>query len=312
MTLQQLKYVLALDLHRNFSRAAESMHVSQPTLTMQVRKLENEMGFNLFNRQASPLEPTLKGREVIRRAQRILSEASALHAYVQDLQNSLIGRFRVAIIPTLAPSLLPRFLPGFVASHPETELVISEMKTEDILSALLEERMDVGLCATPVETEGIREIPCFQEPFSAYGQEEDWPADGALDIANLATDRLLLLEEGHCFRDQALRVCGDRNARSKNDSGFSVTSGSLESLKGLVRAGLGYSLLPEMSIDPAADQPWTRPLIEPRPSREISIVCNEAFVREELLMRLQQAIQSSVPQAYREERFFRRIGWKSF
>lgn len=312
MTLQQLKYVLALDLHRNFSRAAESMHVSQPTLTMQIRKLENEMGFSIFNRQSSPLEPTQKGREVIRRAQRILSEANALHAYVQDLQNSLAGRFRLAIIPTLAPSLLPRFLPAFVASHPDTELIISEMKTADILTGLLEERIDIGLCATPVETDGIREIPCFQEPFTAYGQEADWPVDGLLDMSSLATDRLLLLDEGHCFRDQALQVCGDRNVRISGAGGFSVTSGSLESLKGLVRAGLGYSLLPEMSIDPVADKPWSRELVEPRPSREISIICNEAFVREELLMQLQKAIQASIPEAYRDERSFRRIGWKTF
>lgn len=312
MTLQQLKYVCALDLHRNFSRAAESMHVSQPTLTMQVRKLENEMGFNIFNRQSSPLEPTSKGREVIRRAQRILSEANALHAYVQDLQNSLAGRFRLAIIPTLAPSLLPRFLPDFLATHTDTDLVISEMKTADILTGLLEERIDIGLCATPVEIDGIREIPCFQEPFTAYGQEATWPPSGPLDMSTLATDRLLLLDEGHCFRDQALQVCGDRNARRGGEGGFSVTSGSLESLKGLVRAGLGYSLLPEMSIDSVADKPWTRALVEPRPSREISIVCNEAFVREELLMQLQATIQSSVPPEYRDERSFRRIGWKTF
>lgn len=314
MTLQQLKYILALDDHRHFGRAAESIHISQPTLTMQVRKLEEEMGFSIFDRHSNPISITNRGIEVIRRARRIIGEANGLQAYVQGLQESIDGRFKLGIIPTLAPSILPRFLPAFAEAFPQTELIISEIKTVDMLQALLEERLDMGVCATPVETEGIREIPCFNEPFVAFGQEVDWPDAGNLDLSHLNSDRLLLLDEGHCFRNQALQVCSENRSSNPAPTGgrFSVTSGSLESLKGLVRAGLGFSLLPELSIDARMDRPWVRRLADPQPSREVSLVCSDSFIREELLMNVQSTLRESVPSELRDNRSFRRIGWKHY
>lgn len=314
MTLQQLKYILALDDHRHFGRAAEAIHISQPTLTMQVRKLEEEMGFSIFDRHSTPISITHRGHEVIRRARRIIGEANGLHAYVQGLQESIDGRFKLGIIPTLAPSLLPRFLPAFAEAYPQTELVISEIKTEDMLHALLEERLDMGICATPVETDGIREIPCFHEPFVAFGKEVDWPASGDLELSELSIDRLLLLDEGHCFRNQALQVCSENRTPNPAPAGgrFSVTSGSLESLKGLVRAGLGFSLLPELSIDAKTDEPWVRKLADPQPCREVSLVCSESFIREELLMNVQNTLREAVPSELRDNRSFRRIGWKHY
>lgn len=314
MTLQQLKYILALDDHRHFGRAAESIHISQPTLTMQVRKLEEEMGFSIFDRHSNPISITTRGVEVIRRARRIIGEANGLQAFVQGLQESVEGRFKVGIIPTLAPALLPRFLPAFAEAFPRTELIVSEIKTVDMLQALLEERLDMGICATPVETEGIREIPCFNEPFVAFGQEADWPASGELDLSHLNSDRLLLLDEGHCFRNQALQVCSEGRTPNPAPGGgrFSITSGSLESLKGLVRAGLGFSLLPELAIDSRTDDLWIRKLVEPQPSREVSLICCDSFIREELLMNVMQTIRSVVPEELRDNRSFRRIGWKHY
>jgi LysR family hydrogen peroxide-inducible transcriptional activator len=314
MTLQQLKYILALDDHRHFGRAAQSIHISQPTLTMQVRKLEEEMGFSIFDRHSNPVSITSRGSEVIRRARRIIGEANGLQAFVQGLQESIEGRFKIGIIPTLAPSLLPRFLPAFTKAFPQTELIISEVKTVDMLQALLEERLDMGICSTPVETDGIREIPCFIEPFVAFGKEVDWPETGDLDLSNFDSDRLLLLDEGHCFRNQALQVCSEVRTPNSVPSGgrFSVTSGSLESLKGLVRAGLGFSLLPELSFDARTDGPWVRKLASPQPSREVSLVCSESFIREELLMNVQQTLKEVVTPEMRDDRSYRRIGWKHY
>ena len=166
MTLQQLEYLVALDDHRHFSRAAESCGVTQPTLTLQLQKLEEDLGEQLIDRSRHPMRPTELGERIIAQARVVLREAGQLHALVHELGSGLSGTFRIGVIHTLAPYLMPLFLPGFAKAHPEVRLVVDERKTSRILKGLRSGQLDLGLLVTPVDAPDIEELPLFQEPSS--------------------------------------------------------------------------------------------------------------------------------------------------
>jgi len=310
MTIQQLEYVIALDNHRNFVRAAESCFVTQPTLTMQVQKLEDEIGFQIFNRSRKPLQPTRQGVEFIDGARRIIKEYRLLKTRITEEKEEVGGIYRIGIIPTLAPYLIHRFLPYFIQHLPDTRLIISEMQSEHILSAIKKDTIDIGIMATPVNEEQIREIPVYYEPFLAYlptGHpllEKD-----ILDQNELGLDGLLLMEEGHCFRNQALNIC---NATKRNaEMQFEYQSGSIGSLLRLVEEGAGYTLLPELSLEHEIfNKNNIRRFIHPEPSREIGIVVHNTFSRDSLIMELKNTISGNIPESFRKDESFVRIKWR--
>lgn len=294
MTLQQFEYIIALDEHRHYVTAAERCFVSQPNLTMAVKKLEDEIGVRIFDREKKPLTPTKIGKEIISRAREILRETRQLKEFVNFEKESMEGEFTMGIIPTLAPYLLPHFLPVFMKEHPKVHLKIQELQTSQIIQHLKSGTIDIGLLVTPLTENSIREIPVFYEPFLLYLPENHRFFDEKLMLAeDLDPSEVLVLDEGHCFREQALSIC--KRAKYSSSIGFDYQSGSIEALKNLVKNGVGYTLVPELSILNEEGSPYIRRFTHPEPVREVSIVVHSSYVKEAVIEKLKETITKVVP-----------------
>lgn len=309
MTLQQLEYIVALDEHRHYVTAAEHSFVSQPNLTMQVKKLEDEIGVRIFDRDKKPLQPTEIGKEVIVRARQILRESRQLKEFVNHEKMSMDGEFTIGIIPTLAPYLLPLFLPAFMKENPRVHLKIQELQTAQIITHLENGIIDIGLLVTPLKETSIRETPLFYEPFLLYLPENHrFLAEKIMLADDLDPSEILVLEEGHCFREQALSIC----KRVKDDSsiGFDYQSGSIEALKSLVQQGVGYTLVPELSVLHELDSTHVRRFTSPEPVREVSIAVHSSYIKEAVVNRLVETIQHVIPKRFLEKRSVLEFEWK--
>jgi LysR family hydrogen peroxide-inducible transcriptional activator len=310
MNIQQLEYIVALDDHRHFVDAAESCHITQPTLTMQIKKMEDEIGIQIFNRGKKPIEPTLAGEEVIIRARQILRGITGLRNFVSNEQKSIEGEYRLGIIPTLAPYLIPRFLPQFINENPKTHLRIIEMESEQLLKAIHNDRIDIGLMVTPADERQIKEIPLFYEPFLFYAPyDHPFMHNEFIEDKQLDPARVLVLTEGHCFRNQTLYICGKKN-QNNNAFGFFYESGSIEALKSMVRKGIGYTLVPELSVDSMTDRPFIRRFAEPEPVREVSIVAHQNFSRQLLIDQMKNAILDNLPGNFNKTKSVKKIKWR--
>ncbi len=294
MTFKQLEYIVALDDYRHYVIAAEHCFISQPNLTMQVKKLEEEIGVRIFDRDKKPLQPTDIGKQVILRARQILRECRQLKEFVNHEKEAIEGEFTIGIIPTLAPYLLPLFLPIFMDEYPRVHLKIQELQTTQIIASIENGIIDLGLLVTPINKTPIREIPVFYEPFLLY-----LPKNHALlkkkyiRAENLEAHEVLVLEEGHCFRDQALSIC--KFAKNASAKPFDYQSGSIEAMKNLVHNGLGYTLVPELSILHDHNALHVRRFYRPEPVREVSIVVHNNFIKESVIASLKNMIQRVVP-----------------
>ncbi len=323
MTLVQLRYVLAVAEHLHFAEAAAASHVSQPTLSMQLRKLEDELGVTLFDRSKQPVEATDIGQRIISQARTVMREADLVFELARDLSQEPQGEFRLAVIPTLAPGLLPLFLDSFAREHPKVELIVEEVPTALMLRRLLADEIDAGLLATPVNTPGIHEEFLFNEPFVAYvSPRHPLHAQTEIRPGEIPLEDLWLLSEGHCLREQALSVCGTeyRHAQSRGDthsvqgktSDGTITapaahgrirfeSGTLATLRKLIQRGNGLTLLPWLEARDLQDKSLLRPLTLPRPIREISIATSRPYRRRPLIESLKSLISTlatqSLPQA---------------
>ena len=297
MTLLQLEYIVALDDHRHYVTAAEKCFISQPNLTMQVKKLEDEIGIKIFDRDKKPLQPTVIGKEVITRARKILREARQLQEFVSHEKESMEGEYTIGIIPTLAPYLLPIFLPTFIKENPRVHLKIQELQTDQIISQLEHGIIDLGILVTPLNLPSIREIPVFYEPFLLYlPKNHRFKKEKLMLAEDLDPSEVLVLEEGHCFRDQALSIC--KQARFDSSIGFEYQSGSIEALKNLVQKEVGYTLVPELSVLNELDSVHVKRFSKPQPVREVSIVSHNSYIKEALLLRLKETIQKVIPDRF--------------
>lgn len=295
MTLQQFEYIVALDEHRHYVSAAEHCFVSQPNLTMQVKKLEDEIGVRIFDRDKKPLQPTEIGKQIILRARQILREARQLREFVDHEKESMEGEFTIGIIPTLAPYLLPRFLPSFMKENPKVHLKIQELQTSQIITQLENGLIDIGLLVTPLNQSAIKEIPVFYEPFLLYLPENHRLFRQKLMLADdLDPSEVLILDEGHCFREQALSIC--KSAKSGSSIGFEYQSGSIEALKSLVKNGVGYTLVPELSVINELNDVHIRRFTDPQPVREVSIAVHSSYIRESVINKLRDSIQNVIPE----------------
>ena len=247
ITLRQLRYFVALCETGNFGRAAESMHVSQPALSVQIRELEGQTGTQLVERQPRAIVLTSAGHDMLRHARKVLAEVGDLE-HSARWQRGLGGRLNFGVIPTVAPYLLPVALPMLRDAHPGLELGVREARTERLLDDLAEGRLDAVVLAVPTGEEGLIATPVFEDRFvlaTAKGQQAQVAGrEETLRPAQLDPDRLLLLEEGHCLSDQALEVCALTRTQTRLDLGAS----SLGTLCGLVSEGFGVTLLPEISL----------------------------------------------------------------
>jgi LysR family hydrogen peroxide-inducible transcriptional activator len=309
MTIRQLEYIIALDNYRQFVSAAAHCHVSQPTLSVQVKKLEDEIGVQIFDRFKAPIEPTIAGEQIILKARQILREIEQLQAFVSSETELTEGTFTLGVIPTLAPYLLPVFLPAFVKENPNIHLIIQELQTDQIITQLEKGMIDLGLLVTPLEEKAIREIALFNEPFLLY-LNKDHPLYQTKNVSPtlIDTEGLLVLEEGHCFRDQALEICKRRT--KKTTIGFEYESGSIEALKGLVRQGFGYTLVPELSVIDELESGGVIRFSQPEPIREVSIVVHHSFTKEGLIEKLRASILKSIPERFNQIRHFQKVRWR--
>lgn len=298
MTLTQLEYIVAVDTWHHFAKAAEKCFVTQPTLSMQLHKLEQELGVRIFDRSKQPVVATEAGAEIIAQARRILSERDVLLERVQSRKGFLTGELRIGIIPTLAPYLLPLFIPAFTKKYPLVRLVVTEMTTELTVARLREGRIDAGILVTPLNENGIREQPLFYEEMVAYVSRKNAAYQKTYVLPqDIDPDKLWLLEEGHCFRSQIVKLCELRRA-SREGSHFEYEAGSVETLKRMVELNDGITILPELAtLNLSSRQSeLIRYFRKPSPMREVSIVVHRDFVKKKLIEVMRNEIIQSIPE----------------
>ena len=243
MTITQLKYVLAVAEHKNFTLAAEKCFVTQPTLSMQIQKIEEELNIQIFDRTKKPIQLTDIGLKIVTQAKNIVNEADRIQDIVEQQKGFIGGEFRLGIIPTIMPTLLPMFLNNFIKKYPKVKLIIEELNTDEIIVKLNNGHLDAAIAATPLMEEKIKEIVLYFEPFVAYIPESHHHFQKKeIEVSDLNLHDILLLQDGHCFRDGILNLC--KNNSKSDFNRFQIESGSFETLIKLADEGLGTTLLP--------------------------------------------------------------------
>lgn len=290
MNLRDLAYLLAVADHRHFGKAAEACFVSQPTLSTQIRKLEEELGVVLIERAPRRVMLTAVGRDVVQRARRILADVEQLKDAARRETDPEAGTLRLGVFPTLGPYLLPHLVPHLRERFARLQLLLVEEKSDEIIARLRDGRLDAGLLALPLHDDRLQWQELFTEPFVlAVPEQHALAARDALSLHDLADERLLLLQEGHCLRDQALDVC--RLAGAGETTGFQATS--LETLRQMVAAGVGVTLLPQLAVTPPVPASGNMRLIpfatEP-PSRRIALVWRRSSPQEAFMRTLAERI----------------------
>lgn len=302
MTLVQLEYIVALDTYRSFGIAAEKCFVTQPTMSMQVHKLEEELGTKLFDRTKQPISPTDIGIEVIEQARRILKESYKLKELINDQKTVISGELRIGIIPTMAPYLMPQIISSFMKKYPEVQLVVWEYMTDQIISELKNGLLDCGILSTPLEDKNLHESPLFYESFVAYlSKSSPLGSKKTLQASDIDLDDLWLLNEGHCMRNQILNIC--KRKKSNEVRAFEYNTDSVETLKRMVEMNKGITLLPELSISDFSVKQLDRIRYfkSPQPTREISIVTHRNFLKRKLIMALEKEILEAIPKRMRNK-----------
>ncbi len=291
MTITQLQYVLAVAENKNFTLAAQKCFVTQPTLSMQIQKVEEELQIKLFDRTKKPIQLTEIGHKIVNQAKNIVNEADRIQDIVQQEKGFIGGEFRLGIIPTVMPTLLPMFLNNFIKKYPKVKLIIEELNTNDIISKLNNGHLDAAIAATPLNEEKIKEIVLYFEPFVAYIPEnhESFTKKEIL-IDDLNLNELLLLQDGHCFRDSILNLC--KNRTEIDSSHFQIKSGSFETLIKLADEGLGTTLLPYLHTLNLNEKDRTklRQFVTPKPAREVSLI----YPKTELKIHIINALRSTI------------------
>ena len=248
MNLQQLEYIIAVDNYRHFSEAAAKSFVTQPTLSMMIQKLEDELGVKIFDRSKQPVVPTKAGEAVIAQARMVMQESNRMHEVVRELKGELKGELRLGIIPTVAPYLLPLFLTSFIRKYPNLKVKITELTTENIIEKLKLNLLDAGILATPLNNPLLNEQVLYYEQFVVYAsKEEKLMKKKYLLPGDINPNHLWLLEEGHCLRNQILNLCELRR-KELETSNLEYVTGSIETLKKMVDMNNGITILPELAI----------------------------------------------------------------
>ncbi|WP_028666187.1 hydrogen peroxide-inducible genes activator [Runella zeae] len=302
MTFVQLEYLVALDTYRHFATAAENCFVTQPTLSMQIQKLEDELGVKLFDRSKQPVVPTEIGEAVIRQARVLLREALKTREIVDEHRGIVAGEIRIGIIPTLAPYLLPLFLANFIQKYPHVKVKIKELTTENLLAKLNKDLIDVGIVATPLHDERVFEEPLFYEEFVAYVSENEIAYQKEFLLSeDIDLSRLWLLEEGHCFRGQILNICELRKQNPVNRN-FEYESGSIETLKRMVESYGGVTILPELSLTDLSETQLqqVRQFHNPKPIREVSLVTLRHHLRRGPIEAMKAEILAVIPEKMKQ------------
>lgn len=294
----QLEYLLALDEHRHFVKAAEACFVTQPTLSMQIKKLEDELNVKLFDRSRQPVMPTDAGVMIIAQARKIVNETRKIENILLELKGEIKGELVIGIIPTISQYLMPYLISRISSKYPQLRLKVKEIFTEEIILRLQKDQLDVGIVATPLGEDGLVEKPLFYEKFRIYMHPGHMHYKSAnISAAQLLEDKLWLLSEGNCFRNQSINLCA-MDIRSNKHISFDYESGSLDTLKRIVDLEGGATILPEWAsemLDPK-DRKHIRVFENDRAVREISLIYRRDFVKARLIQVLEEMVRASVPQ----------------
>jgi LysR family hydrogen peroxide-inducible transcriptional activator len=295
MTITQLKYALAIAEHKNFTKAAEKCFVTQPTLSTQIQKLEDELDIIIFDRGKKPIELTDVGRKIVQQARNIVDEAERIQDIVDQQKGFIGGEFRLGIIPTVMPTLLPMFLKNFIKKFPKVKLKIEELTTEEILIRLTDGHLDAAIAATPLKNETIKERVLYYEPFVAYIPQNHRLKDKkSIEVSDLDLDDMLLLEDGHCLRDGVINLC--KSSKAQLQDHFQLESGSIETLIKLSNEGLGMTLLPYLhTLDFRENlSPNLRHFKAPSPAREVSIIYHKSELKMQIIDAMHKEISGII------------------
>lgn len=302
-TLTQLEYVLAVHRLGHFAKAAAACQVTQPTLSMQIQKLEENLGVMIFDRSKKPILLTDVGRQLIEQMQSIVSESKKIESILETSKSGNIqGELLLGVIPTIAPYILPRLMPVLSTKFSGLKLTIREMQTHRIVEALQNDEIDVGLLATPIKEPRIIEFALYYEPFFVLcNKKHEFSKLNKINYSALKADDIWLLEEGHCLRHQILDVCSLKKGKHLNKQ-FTFESGSIETLKSIVDSVGGYTLIPWLAKDEIGKSTELLEFERPIPSREIGLVYRREHYKTELIEKLGEAIIESIPEVLRKMR----------
>lgn len=287
MTITQLHYVLAVAEYKNFTLAAEKSHVTQPTLSMQVQKLEDELDVLIFDRGKKPIATTEVGQKIVEQAKNIVNEAERIKDIVDQDKGYIGGEYILGIIPTIMPTLLPMFLKTFIKRYPSVNLIIREQNTDQLIRNLQDGHIDAAIAATPLEIEFIRERPLYYEPFVGYvPRNHRLGKSDKISAEDLDINDILLLQDGHCFREGVINLC--KSSKGLRKERFQLQSGSFETLVNLADEELGMTLLPYLNtleLD-EAKKSNLKHFTKPSPAREVSLI----YHKSELKIQITEAI----------------------
>ncbi|RKE92251.1 LysR substrate-binding domain-containing protein [Ichthyenterobacterium magnum] len=295
MTITQLHYVLAIAEHKNFTKAAEKCFVTQPTLSTQIQKLEDELDILIFDRGKKPIELTDVGRKIVLQAKNIVNESDRIQDIVDQQKGFIGGEFKIGIIPTIMPTLLPMFLKAFIKKYPKVKLKIEELTTEEIITRIADGHLDAAIAATPLESENIKERVLFYEPFVGYiPNDHRLHEKKKIEVSDLEINDMLLLEDGHCFRDGVINLC--KVFKNHTDDKFQLESGSIETLIKLSNEGLGMTLLPYLHTLDLNEKSKANlhHFNEPSPAREVSIIYHKSELKMQIIDALHNVISGII------------------
>ena len=299
MVIQQLEYIVAVDRHRHFVKAAEECGVSQPTLSAMIQKLETELDVKIFDRDKHPVEPTAIGRKIIQQAVTTLNDFNRIFELVKSEVSMLSGKLQIGIIPTIAPYLVPDFISLFKSAYTEVDLSIVEMRSEGIIEKIMNASMDMGIVTMPVNHPDLLTIPLYKEKFLAYFSDESENKDKPLLLKNLPNDKLWVLREGHCEQKSLFNACQQSDLCEN-----SYEAGSIETLIRIVDKNKGYTIIPELHKVFLNDRQLgnVREISEPVAEREIALIIRKDYVKERMLNAVTDTIKQIIPHTMIHER----------
>ncbi|WP_159517550.1 hydrogen peroxide-inducible genes activator [Sunxiuqinia indica] len=312
ITLTQLEYIVAVDTFRHFGRAAEHCFITQPTLSMQIKKLEEDLEIIIFDRSKQPLIPTDVGKRIIEQSRIVLQETEKVNDIVKDHKNLISGELKIGIIPTLAPYLLPLFIGNYKRKYPNIQITVQELTTENIVDHLQRDLLDVGILVTPLKEERINERPIFYEEMLLYSHQNHPLHDKPnIKVKEIATPEIWLLSDGHCFRHQVINLCSFKGA-SNEALPFYFEAGSLETLMNIIDKEGGITLIPELaSVEMGENRKsHVRHFSDVTPIREVSLVYSRHFAKNKLIDLLWKEIHAAMPNELLNEKRGTIVEWK--
>lgn len=312
VTLTQLEYIVAVDTYRHFGKAAEQCFITQPTLSMQIKKLEEELEIIIFDRSKQPLIPTDIGQRIIDQARIVLAQAEEIENIIQDYKSQVSGMIRIGIIPTLAPYLLPIFIGDYKRKYPNIFIKVEEQTTENIIRLLQKDLIDVGILVTPLHDKKINEKPIFYEEMLIYANEgHRLHKQKSITIKDIATPEIWLLSDGHCFRDQVINLCSFMG-NPDSELPFHLEAGSLETLMNIIDREGGITLIPELAKESMSEKRRKNVVsfTNIKPLREVSLVYSRHFAKHKLINLLWRDIRDTIPHRLQDKDRGKIVEWR--